>query len=114
MAPDVASEVPEPCAPTAREVRRFDLAKPYASSAGGEGPRMPYADIEAHGVIGNLRTAALVCSDGTIDFFCFPQFDSPSVFAALLDDAKGGHFSISPEPDGGAPGRCTCRRPTCS
>ncbi|UIN35081.1 glycoside hydrolase family 15 protein [Methylobacterium oryzae] len=61
---------------------------------------MPYADIEAHGVIGNLRTAALVCSNGTIDFFCFPQFDSPSVFAALLDDAKGGHFSITPEPDG--------------
>ncbi|MDE4915187.1 glycoside hydrolase family 15 protein [Methylobacterium sp. 092160098-2] len=61
---------------------------------------MPYADIEAHGIIGNLQTAALVCSDGTIDFFCYPRFDSPSVFAAMLDDIKGGRFSIKPKQDG--------------
>jgi len=61
---------------------------------------MAYTDIEGHGVIGNLRTTALVCNNGTIDFFCYPRFDSPSVFAALLDDEKGGHFSIAPEPNG--------------
>ncbi|ANH67222.1 glycoside hydrolase family 15 protein [Mitsuaria sp. 7] len=57
---------------------------------------MSYPEIAAHGVIGNLRTAALVCTDGTIDFFCFPRFDSPSVFLSLLDDRRGGHFAIRP------------------
>lgn len=55
---------------------------------------MPYRPIENYGIIGNMRTAALVGLDGSIDWFCFPHFDSPSVFAAMLDDAKGGHFSI--------------------
>jgi GH15 family glucan-1,4-alpha-glucosidase len=57
---------------------------------------VPYPPIADHGVIGNLRTVALVSTDGTIDWFCFPHFDSPSVFAALLDDQKGGSFSITP------------------
>ncbi|HEY1398572.1 glycoside hydrolase family 15 protein [Roseateles sp.] len=57
---------------------------------------MSYPEIESHGVIGNLRTTALVCTDGTIDFFCFPRFDSPSVFLSLLDDRRGGRFSIGP------------------
>ncbi|MFL5347586.1 MAG: glycoside hydrolase family 15 protein [Hyalangium sp.] len=56
--------------------------------------------IQEHGVIGDLRTVALVGSDGTLDWLCFPHFDSPSVFAALLDPEKGGYFRISPEPDG--------------
>jgi GH15 family glucan-1,4-alpha-glucosidase len=56
--------------------------------------------IENHGIIGDLRTVALVGTDGTIDWLCFPHFDSPSVFAALLDPERGGHFRISPEPDG--------------
>ncbi len=56
--------------------------------------------IEDHGVIGDLRTVALVATDGTLDWWCFPHFDSPSVFAALLDPEKGGHFRISPELDG--------------
>lgn len=55
---------------------------------------MAYRPIENYGIIGNMRTAALVGLDGSIDWFCFPHFDSPSVFAAMLDDAKGGHFSI--------------------
>jgi GH15 family glucan-1,4-alpha-glucosidase len=57
---------------------------------------MAYPPIGNHGVIGNLRTAALVATDGTIDWFCFPRFDSPSVFASLLDDKKGGSFRIAP------------------
>ena len=57
---------------------------------------MSYLPIEDHGVIGNLHTAALVGVDGTIDWLCLPAFDSPSVFCAILDDEKGGHFSLRP------------------
>jgi GH15 family glucan-1,4-alpha-glucosidase len=56
----------------------------------------PYQPIENYGIIGNMRTAALVGMNGSIDWFCFPHFDSPSVFAAILDDGKGGRFEISP------------------
>jgi GH15 family glucan-1,4-alpha-glucosidase len=61
---------------------------------------MGYQPIENYGIIGNMRTAALVGIDGSIDWFCFPRFDSPSVFAALLDDGKGGHFQIAPRARG--------------
>ncbi|MEQ1860077.1 MAG: glycoside hydrolase family 15 protein [Chthoniobacteraceae bacterium] len=53
--------------------------------------------IENHALIGDLNTVALVAIDGTIDFMCFPRFDSPSVFASLLDAERGGHFSITPQ-----------------
>jgi GH15 family glucan-1,4-alpha-glucosidase len=53
--------------------------------------------IERHGIIGNMQSAALVTTDGAIDFYCFPDFDSPSVFAALLDTEKGGSFEIVPK-----------------
>src|SRR5262245_50635147 len=55
-----------------------------------------YQPIENYGVIGNMRTAALVGMDGSIDWLCLPHFDSPSVFAAILDDQKGGRFRIAP------------------
>ncbi len=57
----------------------------------------PYEPIENYGIIGNLNTLALVSIRGSIDFLCFPQFDSPSVFAALLDVEKGGCFAIHPQ-----------------
>ncbi len=59
-----------------------------------------YPNISEHGLIGDLQTCALVTSDGTVDFFCCPRFDSPSVFASLLDAAKGGYFSLKPVGDG--------------
>ena len=60
---------------------------------------MPYQPIEDYGIIGNLRTAALIGKNGSLDWFCYPRFDSPSVFGAILDEQKGGHFQIAPVPD---------------
>jgi GH15 family glucan-1,4-alpha-glucosidase len=57
---------------------------------------MTQRPIESCGVIGDLHTVALVAMDGTIDWCCLPQFDSPSVFAAILDENIGGHFRLAP------------------
>jgi GH15 family glucan-1,4-alpha-glucosidase len=61
---------------------------------------MPYQSIQDHGIVGNLNTAALISNRGTIDWLCLPNFDSPSVFAAMLDENKGGHFTISSRTNG--------------
>lgn len=53
--------------------------------------------IENYGVIGNMRSIALISTKGAVDFFCFPKFDSPTVFAALLDRENGGTFCIEPK-----------------
>ena len=57
---------------------------------------MAYQPIENYGVIGNLQTIALVGLDASIDFLSFPYFDSPTIFAAILDDEKGGRFQLEP------------------
>jgi hypothetical protein len=53
-----------------------------------------YRPIEEHGLIGNMRTCALVSTDAMIDWFCWPHFDSPSIFASILDHEKGGYWAI--------------------
>lgn len=58
-----------------------------------------YMPIEDYGLIGNMRTCAMVATDGGIDYMCWPYFDSPSVFCRILDKRKGGHFTISPTSD---------------
>src|SRR5438874_13760061 len=58
---------------------------------------MSFVPIVNYGVIGNMRSIALVGVNGSIDFLCYPNFDSPTVFASLLDDERGGCFQIQPQ-----------------
>jgi GH15 family glucan-1,4-alpha-glucosidase len=60
-----------------------------------------YLPIAEHGIIGDLHTVALVGTDGTIDWYCCPHFDSPSVFGAILDRQRGGYYRIAPAAEGG-------------
>ncbi|MGE5110400.1 MAG: glycoside hydrolase family 15 protein [Acidobacteriaceae bacterium] len=57
----------------------------------------PQPKIQDYGILGDCRSAALVSKSGSIDWLCWPRFDSPSIFAAILDPAQGGHWSIAPE-----------------
>jgi hypothetical protein len=66
----------------------------------GRAQRARYLPIAEHGLIGDLHTVALVGTDGTIDWYCCPRFDSPSVFAAILDADHGGLFRIAPDCEG--------------
>jgi pentatricopeptide repeat protein len=59
-----------------------------------------YPPIAEHGLIGDLQTAALVSTDGVVDWYCAPRFDSPSIFGALLDARNGGRMQVSPAEDG--------------
>lgn len=56
-----------------------------------------YPPIADHGLVGDLQTAALVSSQGVVDWFAAPRFDSPSIFAALLDHDRGGYLRLAPE-----------------
>jgi GH15 family glucan-1,4-alpha-glucosidase len=58
---------------------------------------MPFEPIENYGVIGNMQSIGLVGINGSIDFLSYPNFDSPTIFAALMDDQKGGRFEIRPQ-----------------
>ncbi|MBN6772478.1 glycoside hydrolase family 15 protein [Pseudomonas granadensis] len=53
--------------------------------------------IDAHGIIGDMRSAALINDRGSVDFFCWPEFDSPSIFCALLDTPEAGIFQLAPD-----------------
>jgi GH15 family glucan-1,4-alpha-glucosidase len=57
---------------------------------------MTVTAIADHGLLGDLQTAALVATDGSIDWFCWPRFDPPTVLGALLDDERGGHLRVRP------------------
>ncbi len=59
-------------------------------------PRDSYPPIDAYAIVGNCRSAALISTDGSVDWLCWPRFDSPSTFAALLDRQRGGCFRIGP------------------
>jgi GH15 family glucan-1,4-alpha-glucosidase len=63
-----------------------------------------YLPIADYGVIGDLRTVALVGTNGSIDWWCYPHFDSPSIFGAILDDKIAGRFQVHPE------GACTAKQ----
>ena len=71
---------------------------------------MSYPSIADHGLIGDLQTAALVATDGTIDWFCCPGFDSPSVFASLAGRPQGRPLRAwRRSRRRRRPSRCTCR-----
>ncbi|MFF9277930.1 glycoside hydrolase family 15 protein [Streptomyces griseosporeus] len=65
------------------------------TAGGGTGRVRRYLRVAEHGLIGDLRTVALVGTDGTIDWYCCPSFDAPSVFAAILDAERGGCFKLA-------------------
>jgi GH15 family glucan-1,4-alpha-glucosidase len=69
------------------------------SPAARDAARPDYLPIADHGVIGDLRTVALVGVDGTIDWYCPLRFDAPSVFGAILDSERGGYYRIAPVDD---------------
>ncbi|MEU6276244.1 glycoside hydrolase family 15 protein [Streptomyces populi] len=75
---------------------------PYADDGTRGAPGGPYGTgtprylpIADHGLIGDLRSAALVGTDGTVDWYCCPRFDAPSVFASILDADRGGRFELA-------------------
>src|SRR6204780_2191856 len=70
------------------------MENPRAGHGGGPVPPSGYLPIEEHGIVGDLRTVALVGTDGTVDWYCPARFDAPSLFGALLDARKGGYFSL--------------------
>ncbi|KAH9869306.1 hypothetical protein IAQ61_006512 [Plenodomus lingam] len=78
--------------------RRDQMGKSEGAAQTGSSRRTAngYIPIEDYGLIGNMRTCALSSTDGSIDYMCWPYFDSPTVFGRILDKDKGGHFTICP------------------
>src|SRR5262245_25483174 len=79
---------------------RADPVERVMSGGVRRAPGARYLPIAEHGLIGDLPTVALVGTDATIDWYCCPRFDSPSVFAAILDADRGGLFRIAPAGEG--------------
>jgi GH15 family glucan-1,4-alpha-glucosidase len=67
---------------------------PYSPRSDRGAPPGGYLPIEEHGIVGDLRTVALVGTNGTVDWYCPPRFDAPALFGSLLDARKGGYFSL--------------------
>ncbi len=76
------------------------------------GPQPRYLPVAEHGLIGDLHTVALVGTNGTIDWYCYPSFDSPSVSGAILDADRGGSLRAGHRLAGAHPGSSTSRTPT--
>src|SRR5262249_52553054 len=87
------------CSPMARDVHAGPARRVVTGEA-RPSPRARDLPIAEHGLIGDMHTVALVGTDGTIDWYCCPRFDSPSVFAAILDADHWGLFRIAPDCDG--------------
>jgi len=90
------------CSSDRRVSARRDLKRPGENPAFASNrchkkrQQMSYLPIEHYGIIGDMRSVALVAKNGSIDWCCLPHFDSPSIFARILDDEKGGSFSLAP------------------
>jgi len=84
--------------PDERATPQAVLDAAAARARGGD-----YLPIAEHGIVGDLHSIALVGTDGTIDWYCCPRFDSPSVFGSILDAQRGGHYRIAPATDDWTP-----------
>jgi GH15 family glucan-1,4-alpha-glucosidase len=75
---------------------KMELNYTHRPQNNAETPIKSFPPIEDYGIIGNCHTVALISSRGSIDWLCLPRFDSPSLFAAILDIERGGSWSIQP------------------
>ena len=89
-----AASIPTPAAP-ANATAGATSANSQAPAAWSSAPTSAYPPISTYAVIGDMRTAALVGLNGSIDWCCLPEFPSASTFAAILDESRGGQFLTS-------------------
>src|ERR1700755_2428989 len=89
---------------TTHKPERFPCIRRQCATSANPRPRSPFmaSRIEDYALIGDCETAALVSRDGSIDWLCWPRFDSEACFAALLGDSKNGRWRIAPVSDMGS------------